>query len=318
MNRRVLDSIIKNINRPGMLNLYYSLKPILPRSFQLALRRQYVRIKMLTCTECWPIDKRSAQAPPDWTGWPQEKRFAFIITHDVDGARGYARCRALAELEKEMGFRSSFNFVPEGYRVEPGLRKYLKDNGFEVGLHGIRHDGKLYRTREIFVRNASIINSYLREWDCVGFRSPSMHCVLDWIHSLDVEYDASTFDTDPFEPYPAGVQKIFPFTVKAASNGRGFVELPYTLPQDFTLFVLMRHRTNEVWKRKLDWIADQGGMALINVHPDYMKFDGKKCGNEEYPADLYWDFLSYIRNSHQSSYWHVLPRDMARYWAGRA
>lgn len=318
MNSAILNIIAKSLSRPGILNIYYALKPVLPRTLQISMRRQLARIKLLTCSDRWPIDKNCAKAPDDWTGWPGGHSFAFIITHDVDSAGGYAKCRALAELEKEMGFRSSFNFVPEGYRVEPGLRQYLKENGFEVGLHGIRHDGKLYRTREIFDRNASIINSYLRDWDCVGFRSPSMHCVLDWIHKLDVEYDASTFDTDPFEPYPSGVQNIFPFVVKEAGNGKAFVELPYTLPQDFTLFILMRHKTNVVWKKKLDWIAEQGGMALINVHPDYMNFGGKKCGNEEYPADFYRDFLDYIRNSHKSGYWHVLPRDMARYWAGRA
>jgi len=318
MNSAILNIIAKNLSRPGILNIYYTLKPVLPRALQLSIRRQLARIKMLSCSDCWPIDKNCAKAPDDWTGWPGGNKFAFIITHDVDSAGGYAKCRDLAALEIEMGFRSSFNFVPEGYRVEPGLRLYLKDNGFEVGLHGIRHDGKLYKTREIFDRNASIINSYLRDWDCVGFRSPSMHCVLDWIHKLDVEYDASTFDTDPFEPYPSGVQNIFPFVVKAAGNGKAFVELPYTLPQDFTLFILMRHKTNVVWKKKLDWIAEQGGMALINVHPDYMNFGGKKCGNEEYPADFYRDFLDFIRNSHKSGYWHVLPRDMARYWAGRA
>lgn len=312
-----MQKIINSLSRPGLLNFYYTIKPVLPRSLQLSMRRHFARLKMLTCSDCWPIDRNSARTPDGWTGWPGGNRFAFIITHDVDSSRGYAKCRALAELEKEMGFRSSFNFVPEGYRVEPGLRQYLKDNGFEVGLHGIRHDGKLYKTREIFDRNAALINSYLRDWGCVGFRSPSMHCVLDWIHNLDVEYDASTFDTDPFEPHPSSVQNIFPFLVKAPKNGRGFVELPYTLPQDFTLFVLMRHRTNAVWKKKLDWIAEQGGMALINTHPDYMKFDGKKCGKEEYPAELYRNFLEYIRHSHQSGYWHVLPREMARYWAGR-
>jgi len=33
-----------------------------------------------------------------------------------------------------------------------------------------------------------------------GFSLPSMHHNLEWIGELDIEYDASTFDTDPFEP----------------------------------------------------------------------------------------------------------------------
>ena len=36
---------------------------------------------------------------------------------------------------------------------------------------------------------------------------------LDWLHDLDVQYDASTFDTDPFEPQPDGRHTMFPFRV---------------------------------------------------------------------------------------------------------
>jgi hypothetical protein len=50
------------------------------------------------------------------------------------------------------------------------------------------------------------------------------------------------------------------------------VELPYTLPQDFLLFVLMQEKNIDIWKKKLDWIADQGGMALFIAHPGYMQY----------------------------------------------
>ena len=99
-----------------------------------------------------------------------------------------------------------------------------------------------------------------------------MHHNLEWIHDLDIEY-ASTFDTDPFEPQSDGVGTIFPFWVSGNSNQKGYVELPYTLPQDFTLFILMKEKNIDIWKQKLDWIAENGGMALVNTHPDYMNFD---------------------------------------------
>ena len=67
-----------------------------------------------------------------------------------------------------------------------------------------------------------------------------MYHNLDWTQSLNVTYDASTFDTDPFEPHPDGLGTIFPKWISANGTGKGYVELPYTLPQDFTLFVLMR------------------------------------------------------------------------------
>ena len=60
---------------------------------------------------------------------------------------------------------------------------------------------------------------------------------------------------------------------------RGYIELPYTLAQDSTLFILLQEQSAEIWRRKLDWVAEHGGMALVNVHPDYLTFKGKAtCG----------------------------------------
>src|SRR5207248_3990542 len=119
------------------------------------------------------------------------------------------------------------------------------------------------------------------------FRSAFMMRNLDWLQELNIEYDCSTFDTDPFEPQPDGVNTIFPFWVPAPcaagqdselkvqsskfhSGSRnsehstvnpapstinspsinyprsGYVELPYTLPQDSTLFTLFRKRGIDV------------------------------------------------------------------------
>ena len=97
----------------------------------------------------------------------------------------------------------------------------------------------------------------------VGFRSPSMYHNLELLHHLNIEYDASTFDTDPFEPQPDGMATIFPFWVSSQDPQKGYVELPYTLPQDFLLFVLLQEKNIDIWKKKLDWIVDHGGMACL-------------------------------------------------------
>jgi hypothetical protein len=94
----------------------------------------------------------------------------------------------------------------------------------------------------------------------------------------------------------------------------GFVELPYTLPQDFTLFVLMKERNIDIWKKKLDWIAEKGGMALLITHPDYMNGKKGKCGIEEYPMKFYEELLAYIKSKYDGQYWHVLPKEMAHFW----
>jgi hypothetical protein len=300
-------------DRAALRRLYYRLKPLIPRRLQLALRRTDVARRRRRCTHLWPILEAAADRSECRIDWPDGKRFALVLTHDVDTACGQERCRRLMQLEIRAGFRSIFNFVPEHrYRDSVELRNDLKANGFEVGVHGLTHDGRLFESKSIFDERAYKINGYLAQWGACGFRAPAMHHNLEWIGELRVLYDMSTFDTDPFEPQSDGVETIFPFVVEGAAGGR-YVELPYTLAQDFTLFVLMRERSIDVWIKKLDWIAQNGGMALVNTHPDYMCFDDRKPGPEEYPTDYYERFLCYIRSRYAADYWHALPRELAMF-----
>lgn len=297
-----------------LTRIFYTLKPFIPRRLQLFLRRQIAAYKRKKYAHAWPIDPNAGDPPEGWHRWPEGKNFALVLTHDVDKQKGHDNVLKLAQIEEELGFRSSFNFIPERYKVSHSLRIELEKRGFEVGVHGLNHDGNLYKSREIFDERAFKINKYLKEWNAVGFRSPAMHHNLDWIHELNIEYDASTFDTDPFEPQSDGVGTIFPFWVEGASNQPGYVELPYTLPQDFTPFIIMKEKTNKIWKEKLAWIVEKGGMALFNTHPDYINFDGRKSKIEEYLVEYYAEFLEYIKHKYEGQYWHVLPKEISSFF----
>ena len=297
------------------LKAYYALRPALPASVRMAARRFAAKQSMRLHSSSWPINELASRTPEWWAGWPDGKKFAFVLTHDVEGKVGLGRCGQVAEMEMSLGVRSSFNFVPEGeYETPKSLRDFLTGHGFEIGVHDLRHDGRLYYSRQTFKDSSRRINQYLAEWGAVGFRSGFMRHNLDWVHDLDVLYDASTFDTDPFEPQPDGVNTIFPFWV-ARENGSGYVELPYTLPQDSTLFILLQEKTLETWTRKLDWVAQYGGLALVNVHPDYINFDGKR-GAREYDARLYEGLLQYVRRRHGQTAWFALPQEIATYVRG--
>jgi glycosyltransferase involved in cell wall biosynthesis len=306
--------------------IYYGLKPFVPQSLRAAIRRRLAMRLLNRIGNAWPIMPGSETPPENWPGWPEGKKFAFVLTHDVESRIGLAKCRSLMQLEIELGFRSSFNFIPEGnYRVPVELREELTDVGFEVGIHDLKHDGHLFSSHRGFKRRAIRINSYARKWGASGFRSGFMLRNLDWLHDLDVQYDASTFDTDPFEPQPDGGHTIFPFwvpcpftncesQVERQMSANGYVELPYTLPQDFTLFSLLRETTADIWLKKLDWIAQNGGMALVDAHPDYMTFSGlatKKDG--EYPVELYKQLLDHVRTKYSGEYWQPLPREVAAF-----
>lgn len=361
-------------------HLFYTVKPLIPRRVQIALRRRIAAHKRRKYAHFWPIDPNAATPPPGWQGWPEGKQFALVLSHDVDTRRGYDTVLKLADLEEKMGFRSQFNFVPERYgEISLDLLDELRGRGFGIGVHGLKHDGTLFRSKRDFDRQAPRINAYLENWKTTGFTSPSMHRNMDWMVALNITHSISTFDTDPFEPQPDGAGTIFPFEVfkkdseqsavssqqKRVSRKQGalssrppscvasslsslpasqpsgndpsalsfelapsshdpsalsfqlppfFVELPYTLVQDFTLLVLMREKGVDIWKKKLDWIAGKGGMALLNVHPDYMNFGGGRRGREEYPAEYYADFLDYVNQKYHSRHWHVLPREIAQFW----
>lgn len=292
-------------------NLYYHVKPFVPRAFQIAIRRLIVKRKRPTYRDIWPIDERAGAAPHGWSGWPGGKKFAFVLTHDVEGPKGVGRCRRLADIDQRYNFRSCFNFVPEDCSPSKQLREDLMAGGFEIGVHGLCHDGNLFSSRRKFNKMSKSIAGYLETWDAVGFRTPSMYHNLDWIGEMNVDYDSSTFDTDPYEPQADGTCTIFPFWIENESTGKRYLELPYTLPQDFTLFILMKERNTDIWKRKLDWIAEKGGMALVITHPDYMNFGDGKSTVDEYPVAFYEDLLSYIKDNYAGQFWNALPREVA-------
>ena len=298
-----------------LLKIFYFIKPILPRSLQLYLRRKDINRKYSKYKNVWPILPGSEKKPDNWPGWPDGKEFALVLTHDVEHTGGYNKVINLLNLEKKYGFISSFYFVPErDYKVEKGLLKQIADNGFEYGVHGLHHDGKLFQSEKKFLKRAIKINNYLKDWGAVGFRAPSMHHNLEWIGELDISYDMSTFDVDPFQPQPDGVGTIFPFWVKNKrhKNG-GYIELPYTISQDHTPFIMRKDKTNNVWTEKLDWIVKNNGMALINVHPDYLNLNTKYEKREIYPVDNYINFLEYINTNYSGKFWNVLPKEIAQY-----
>lgn len=316
--------------------LYFLLKPVIPQSVRMGIRRCFAVRKRAKVRDIWPIMPGSERPPEGWPGWPEGRKFAVVLTHDVEGQAGLDNCRRLMRLEMELGFRSSFNFVPEGdYTVPRELREELVQNGFEVGIHDLRHDGRLYDSRVDFRKAAMQINRYLSDWDAVGFRSAFMLHNLDWLHELNIQYDLSTFDSDPFEPQPEGKHTIFPFWVPGPGGGRsevrgqrtedgsqkseptagvsrsGYVELPYTLPQDSTLFLLLKEKSPEIWLQKLDWIAGHGGMALVNVHPDYLRFEGEPESKRTFPVAHYRQLLERIQQGYAGMFWHPLPKQLA-------
>jgi hypothetical protein len=62
-------------------------------------------------------------------------------------------------------------------------------------------------------------------------------------------------------------------------------------------------------------LAERGGMVLLNVHPDYIAFDGKAVPTRDFPAARYEELLEYVATKYSGQYWHGLPREVASYCA---
>jgi peptidoglycan/xylan/chitin deacetylase (PgdA/CDA1 family) len=295
----------------NFLRVYYFFKPIIPRTIQLRTRKGIAGRIRKSHNADWPINHRAANCPLNWSGWPDNKDFALVLRHDVESPSGFANINKIMDLEQSLGFRSSFNFSPERYAIPENLFNHIRERGFEVGLHGLKHDGKLYSSRKEFLKRSLRINSYLKEWEIKGFYSPSSHHNLEWINELNITYDSSTFDTDPFEPQNDSVDSIFPFIYKQ------FVELPYTLAQDLTMFIILGETTIDIWKEKAEWIAQKGGMILLNTHPDYMAFNNNVNRKRTYSYRFYEELLHYIKKTYENRYAHFLPLEIAEFWKER-
>jgi peptidoglycan/xylan/chitin deacetylase (PgdA/CDA1 family) len=303
--------------RSPLMSAYYAVKPLMPRAVQLALRRAYARRQAQVEFPRWPIEPilverhqaelralieaSGGDAVPVIGFWPEGRRFASILTHDVESRAGVRNVWRVLEAERRHGFVSSWNFVAEWYEIEPGLFDHIRAMGGEIGLHAIKHDCKLFSSRASFEADLPAIHRYLEEWEAVGFRSPATHRNADWMPELGCLYDSSFPDTDPFEPQAGGCCSIFPFMLDE------LVELPITLVQDHTLFEILRADSIDHWTAKADWIVENHGLVNLITHPDYLDTPRR--------LRMYEEFLEYL--AAQQDGWHALPREVAEWWRTR-
>jgi hypothetical protein len=304
--------------RSRALTGYYAVKPLIPRGIQLALRRRYARRQAARAFPAWPIEpvlvnashaeirerlRTSAAAAIPLVGyWPRPYRAASVLTHDVEGPEGISNIGRILEIERRHGLVSSWNFVAEDYPIPEGVFDLIRAAGGEIGLHGIKHDGKLFQSRARFEADLPKIHAYMARWDAVGFRSPATHRRAEWMHELGCLYDSSFPDTDPFEPQPGGCCSILPFMFGDV------VELPLTLVQDHTLWEILQHKSIRLWREKATWIIANHGLVNVNTHPDY--FTGPRR------LEMYDEFLAFLAS--QPNCWRALPREVAAWWRARA
>jgi hypothetical protein len=238
---------------------------------------------------------------PFLSPWPNGHTWALVLTHDVETAAGYQKIHLLRDVELDSGYRSSWNFVPRRYAIDEAVLDELTGQGFEVGIHGLYHDGRDLESLATLNRRLPAIRHYAERWHAAGFRSPATHRVWEWMPLLGFEYDSSYPDTDPFEPQSGGCCSLLPYFNDSV------VELPITLPQDHTVFAILDKPDGRLWVEKAEHVRARGGMALMVTHPDYV--DGR----------LLLAYRSLLqRFADDPTAWRPLPCEVSAWWRRRA
>ncbi|TWU45267.1 hypothetical protein Q31b_04380 [Novipirellula aureliae] len=289
--------------------LYYRFRPLLPifvRQWLQKWRNQSIKVP-----PSWYIPSgmvSDLQAAIEQNSdcrvihpWPDRFEMAVSLTHDVETKQGMQGIERIAKMEEDRGLRSAWNLVPYKYKVDLGFVRELKQRGHEVGVQGYNHDGRLFESKRMFQRRIGPINESIRAYGAKGFRSPMVHRNLAWMQQLDIDYDTSTFDIDPFQAMPGGVGSVWPIIV-----GK-FVELPYTQPQDHTLLVSLGEQSPQIWIDKFQFLRKLAGMAMVITHPDYLDSAAR--------LDVYREYLDFV--AEQTDCWNALPHEITTWWRNR-
>jgi peptidoglycan/xylan/chitin deacetylase (PgdA/CDA1 family) len=295
---------------------YYRVRPAIPRPLQIALRRRFRHVQTRASFPAWPVEPalhdlyelvlgllaELAQRPVGFIApWPAPYRWSLVLTHDVETRAGLDNVDAVRRIERELGVRSSWNFVPRRYEVPDRLVEELQAEGHEVGVHGLHHDGRDLESRATVLRRLPEIRAAARRWDAVGFRSPALRRSDELIPLLGFDYDSSYPDTDPHGPDGGGCCSWLPYLLG------GVVELPVTLPQDHTLFEILGHADASAWHSKADYLRSRDGMALLITHPDYLLTRDR--------LQAYRGFLEAFADDPTA--WKALPREVCSWWRKR-
>ncbi len=305
---------------PTVLELFYRAKRWIPRQVQLTLRRKLIKRQGPPLFPAWPFEiagydllrlaildallNQNVDAIRFPWFWPEGARAAIALTHDVESEQGIADALTVAGWEERHGFRSSFNIVSDWYPIDMSCVSALSERGHEIGSHAIHHDRSLFSSRQEFVGQLPLLRESAKRLGAVGFRSPATHRVVDWLSELPFSYDCTMPHSDPYEPIPGGTATIWPFFHDEV------VELPYTAPQDHTLFNLLGHQDSTLWQRQLAEIVRCAGLFQLITHPD-TDYLGRPV-----IAHAYREVLEEI--SRRDDVWVALPRDIAEWWRRRA
>jgi len=306
----------------GLANrLYYFARPIL----SVSVRRHFQKLRLNGWRSIpfphWPVDRTVEQVhetmlrlcvqahdgkvPFIWF-WPEGFPSCVLMTHDVETVKGRNFCSALMDVDENFGIKSSFQLIPEKrYALSRQFIESIPARGFEVNVHDLNHDGRLFVNEAEFFDRARRINQYGRAFRAHGFRSGALYRNLAWYGALEFSYDMSVPNAAHLDPQRGGCCTVMPYFIG------NVLELPVTTTQDYSLFYILNQYSIDHWKRQLAQITEKHGLASFIIHPDYIV--------EARTRNIYKELLTYLaalRLNGQT--WIALPREVNQWWRARS
>lgn len=302
---------------------YYAVRPMMPVGVRKHLQRSVVGRSRQAAAHfpSWPIDAtvertldqllllamraRGVERMPFIWFWPDGYSSAVTMTHDVETEAGRDFASTLMDLDERYGIRASFQVIPERrYTVPEAWRAEIRRRGFEINVHDLNHDGRLFSNKEEFLRRAERINAYGREWGARGFRSGVLYRNLDWFGALRFDYDMSLPNGGHFHPQAGGCCAVRPYFIG------DMVELPGTAAQDYILFQILNDYSTQVWEQQLDAITATHGLMCFSIHPDYL-IPPRARGVFERLGEIL------AEERRRGARWFALPGEISQWWRQR-
>lgn len=302
--------------------LYYCARPFLGVSVRRHLQKLGLGDWRSIPFPHWPVDRTVEQVhetvlrlciqasggkkvPFIWF-WPEGLPSCAIVTHDVETGKGRDFCPTLMDIDESFGIKSSFQLIPEGrYDLPSSLIEEIRSRGFEINVHDLNHDGRLFSSERIFVERVRRINQYGREFGAQGFRSGALYRNLAWYGALEFSYDMSVPNTAHLDPQRGGCCTMMPYFIGKV------LELPVTTTQDYSLFHIFNQHSIDLWKFQIAEIKKHRGLASFIVHPDYIV--------EPRARNTYISLLRYLAELRsEGKMWIALARDVTQWWRARS
>lgn len=242
--------------------------------------------------------------------WPDGRRAALTLTHDLDTAwildpRRADLLREIVERETSLGFRGAWYVT--GNRLDrdrhgPALELLLA-SGHEVAPHGWNHDAKLnYVSRERQVERMERIRTRFAGLPVEGFRAPwyARSPQLASVLAPCFEYDSSVPNSSGFfsRETGSGCCSVLPY-----HSGSGLLQLPLSLPPDMALDPATGGYAALL--PAVEQIIAVGGVVVTTLHPP-----SHPSGKHE--LESYFAFLETLHAEWGSSLWSATPAEIVR------